>query len=272
MDAYRQFVCQFEEALGAALPVPNLANFPRPPRAVDGAPVVLLFSPHPDDEVITGALPLRLQRELGARVVNIAVTLGSKAERRAGRRRELEKACQLLGWECEIHGWTELTPEAMAGNVQHPQNWQGSVVEIIERWQPRWIFYPHADDAHPTHMAVHLLVAQAVRTAKMAQPAYLVQTEYWRPLARPNLLVECAPDSLALLVAALCCHEGEIARNPYHLTLPAWMADNVRRGAELVGGPGAAAPTFRFGVLYRVEPELPPGWGSLIPAHSLAKN
>jgi hypothetical protein len=108
------------------------------------------------------------------------------------------------------------------------------------------------------------LVEKALKLAKLPKPPYRVQTEYWHPLAQPNLLVECPPDLLALLVAALCCHQGEIARNPYHLTLPAWMADNVRRGAERVSGPGQPAPTFKFGSLYRVEPKLPTGWPPIV--------
>ena len=50
-----------------------------------GAPI-LLFSPHPDDECLTGALPLRFRRESGRLVVNVAVTLGSRPERQAARR------------------------------------------------------------------------------------------------------------------------------------------------------------------------------------------
>lgn len=42
-------------------------------------------------------------------------------------------------------------------------------------------------------------------------------------------------------------------RNPYHLGLPAWMQDNVRRGGELVGGQGEAAPDFAFATLYRMR-------------------
>ena len=42
-------------------------------------------------------------------------------------------------------------------------------------------------------------------------------------------------------------------RNPYHLLVPAWMQDNVRRGGELVGGQGGAAPDFTFCTLYRLR-------------------
>ncbi len=58
---------------------------------------------------------------------------------------------------------------------------------------------------------------------------------------------------MADLVTALSFHVGEVRRNPYHLLLPAWMQDNVRRGGELVGGQGGAAPDFVFATLYRLR-------------------
>ena len=65
-------------------------------------------------------------------------------------------------------------------------------------------------------------------------------------------MVESSIAEVADLVAAIAFHVGEVQRNPYHLTLPAWMQDNVRRGGEIVGGQGGAVPDYRFGTLYRV--------------------
>jgi hypothetical protein len=66
-------------------------------------------------------------------------------------------------------------------------------------------------------------------------------------------MVEVSAADLADLIAALTFHVGEVRRNPYHLTLPAWMVDNVRRGGEVVGGQGGAAPDFTFATLYRLR-------------------
>ncbi len=55
------------------------------------------------------------------------------------------------------------------------------------------------------------------------------------------------------MMTALSFHVGEVQRNPYHLLVPAWMQDNVRRGGELVGGQGGAAPDFVFCTLYRLR-------------------
>jgi hypothetical protein len=77
--------------------------------------------------------------------------------------------------------------------------------------------------------------------------------EFWGQMENPNLLVEIGADELAGLVAALSFHAGEVKRNPYHARLPAWMMDNVRRGAEWVGGQGGAAPDFTFATIYRLR-------------------
>jgi hypothetical protein len=72
-------------------------------------------------------------------------------------------------------------------------------------------------------------------------------------MADPNLMVEISADDLADMMVATTFHVGEVKRNPYHLLLPAWMMDNVRRGSEVAGGQGGAAPEFAFAVLYRLR-------------------
>jgi hypothetical protein len=119
--------------------------------------------------------------------------------------------------------------------------------------RPRVIFIPHAGDGHPTHAGTHLLVMDALRTLPAAFRCYVVETEFWGQMAEPNLLVESSVADVADLVAALACHVGEVQRNPYHARLPAWLMDNVRRGAESVGGQGGAAPDFTFGTIYRLR-------------------
>ena len=68
----------------------------------------------------------------------------------------------------------------------------------------------------------------------------------------PNLLVESSAEDVGDLVAAVSCYAGEVQRNPFHLRLPPWMQDNVRRGGEVVGGQGGPAPAFDFATLYRL--------------------
>lgn len=67
----------------------------------------LIFAPHPDDEAMSGGLALRLMRECGFAVKDVAVTLGSNKARRPGRRAELKECCKRLSWELEICGGGE---------------------------------------------------------------------------------------------------------------------------------------------------------------------
>ena len=240
---------------GAACPLGGLPPA-RPSRVRPHAPKVLLFSPHPDDECIIGGLALRLRRELRWNVLNVAVTQGSKKERQAARWAELQNACDYLGFgliQTREGGLEKINPR---GREQDPAGWSAAVdliAGILAREQPRVIFAPHAQDWNTTHIGTHLLVADALRKMGPAFSCFVIETEFWGAMTAPNLMVECGVRDVADLMAATSFHVGEVQRNPYHLGLPAWFQDNVRRGAELVTGQGGAAPGFTFATLYRLQ-------------------
>lgn len=256
-NPYQAWVRECEAWLirGRGMP---LGKIPAPHRAGSepAAGSALIFSPHPDDECIVGALPLRLAREAGVPVTNIAVTLGSKRERRDGRWRELQDACAFLGWAVQSAAPNGLEQISLKGRAEDPVNWRnavGAIRGILERRQPRVVFLPHAGDWNASHIGTHHLVMEALASMPPAYSCVLVETEFWAAMDTPNMMVESGADDVADLVAATSFHVGEVQRNPYHLTLPAWMQDNVRRGGELVGGQGGAAPDFTFCTLYRVR-------------------
>lgn len=206
----------------------------------------LIFSPHPDDECIVGALPLRLQQETGWRVSNVAVTLGSNAERREARWAELQDACGVLGFGCIRVGQDGLS-DVRADAVQPGQ--VEALAAVLAAHRPALVLAPHALDDNPSHRGVHRLVVEALAAARL--DTVLALTEFWSTQAEPNALVQTNIADTARLIAALERHTGEIERNPYHLRLPAFLADAVRRGGELLLGAGEAPPDFAFATLYR---------------------
>jgi LmbE family N-acetylglucosaminyl deacetylase len=236
---------------GKKLPPPRFKKSAR--KILRNAPRALIFSPHPDDECIIGGLPLRLQREAKWNVVNVAVTLGSKKERKAARRRELKNACEFLGFDLIVAGLEKINLEARKKNRAQWNSAVGTIAEILAEQKPRAIFLPHEADVHPTHVGTHFLVLDTLKKMPRNFNCFVVETEFWGQMENPNLLVEIGARDLADLIAALSFHAGEVKRNPYHARLPAWMMDNLRRGAELVGGRGERSPEFVFGTIYRLQ-------------------
>ena len=257
MSPYDRYVQQLATLVAEArqFPLGVAPDYPRPAPRAD-APVALIFSPHPDDEVIIGGWALRLLRQSRWRVINIAVTHGSNKGRQDERWTELRACCQCIGFDLETtapHGLEGVNAKV---RTQDPDRWRAMVAtirDILAAHQPRAIFYPHQADWNSTHIGTSHLVTDALAALPASFQCAAIETEFWAQMPQPNVLVESAPADVAALVTALTFHVGEVQRNPYHLTLPAWMMDNVRRGGEWVGGQGQAAPEFLFGTLYRLR-------------------
>ena len=257
MNPYDKFVAGCARLVNEAkaLPLGGFPPAPKPKLAPD-APRVLFFAPHPDDETISGALALRLLRESKLNVINVAVTQGSRKERQAGRLAELRGACDYLGFGLQTILPNGLENVTVRTRQNEAQLWSGMVrviTGILASHQPRVILFPHERDWNGTHIGVHYLVMDALRQMPMNFECYTVETEFWGAMDDPDLMAEVSAQDLADLIAATTFHVGEVKRNPYHLSLPAWLMDNVRRGAELVGGQGGAAPDFPFAALYRLR-------------------
>jgi LmbE family N-acetylglucosaminyl deacetylase len=256
-NPYLKFVSEYARLINEGSGY-QLGGFPpatRPSLPKD-SPRVLVFSPHPDDECIVGALPLRLLRELKMNVINVAVTLGSRKDRQMERLRELHNACDYLGFGLIQTDESGLEKISVKNRKQEPAQWKKSVqviAGIIADHKPQVIFAPHEKDWHGSHIGTHFLVADALQTLPEAFCCWVCHTEFWAPMDNPNLMIEASVADLADLVTAISFHAGEVGRNPYHLRLPAWMQDNVRRGGELVGGQGSEPPDFNFATLYRLQ-------------------
>src|SRR5271170_7316331 len=124
MNPYQNFVSSIAQlaAAGKALPLGGLP--PRhPSQPPPDAPVALIFSPHPDDECIIGGLALRLMREAGLRVINIAVTQGNRKERQQPRWQELTNACAWLGFALEKTAPDGLEKINLKTRTDDPQHW-----------------------------------------------------------------------------------------------------------------------------------------------------
>lgn len=258
MNPYESYVHTLADLILDArrAPLGGFPDYPRPAPKPD-APVALIFSPHPDDEVIIGGWALRLLRQAHWRVINVAVTQGSSKARQQPRWEELTRCCRCIGFDLQATKPNGLEGVNARTRANEPAQWREMVqivAGILSARRPRAIFFPHETDWNSTHVGTHHLVADALATLPAGGfRCAAIETEFWGQMPEPNVLVESPPADLAALITALTWHVGEVERNPYHLTLPAWMMDNVRRGGEWIGGQGKAAPDFLFGTMYRLR-------------------
>src|SRR5688572_9853263 len=132
MNPYESFVREFAGIVeknknlplgGLPMPVPGGRASPRASKA-------LIFAPHPDDEVIIGGLPLRLLREQGTNVINVAVTQGSNKMRQAERWKELSACCEYIGFGLVATRENGLEGVNLKAREQKPDDWQRSVARI----------------------------------------------------------------------------------------------------------------------------------------------
>ena len=220
---------------------------------------VALCAPHPDDEALIGALPLRLRLETGAQVTDVAITFGSNLTQRARRLRELESACRVLGFEqCIPQQPLGFDNVSLMNRTEKPKEWADKVSMLARCFGellPDVVFAPHSLDWNKAHIGTHYLAVDALgayleRSGRGPMP--FIETEFWHENSQPNLMVGVSAEVEAILVMATAEHGGEVSRNPYHVRHPARMIENVRLGAEVVGGQGGPAPAFPFAELYRV--------------------
>lgn len=257
MNPYSALVTAYANGLedGRSYPLGGFSAIEHPPLS-GNAPQVLVFSPHPDDECIVGALPLRLRHRSSWKVINVAVTQGSNKARQAERLAELQGACAYLGFDLvqtAPNGFERVHLRSREHDAAHWNSMVVWVARLLESTQPRAIFFPHEHDWNETHVGVHWLVMDALAHVGGRVSTTLVETEYWGPMRTPNVMVEVGEATLTEQITATSFHVGEVRRNPYHLLLPAWMQDNVRRGSELIAGKGSSAQDFKFATLYRLR-------------------
>ena len=163
MNPYLEFVRKIEANIEAAHGL-SVSGQLKPGGSGE---TVLLFSPHPDDECVTGLLPLRLMRETGRQVVNVPVTFGSNPERQAERANELEAACGYLGWSIH-HETKSLDPLRVE-----------DIVRILLQHRPDCIFMPNEADWNVRHLETRAWVIQALEQMDTEFSCLVVETEFW---------------------------------------------------------------------------------------------
>lgn len=207
-----------------------------------GAGVVLHVAPHPDDELVGAGATLMALRDLGLRVVNLAVGLG-RPEQHERRGRELREACSRARFEMRVCD----PPLAISSGDDLAAAEGRLVVELarlLGELHVALVVGPHPHDGHHAHELVGRAIRRALEAADKGAPPWWAWS-LWADLPFPTLIVPFGEDRLQEVLGALRAHAGEMARNDYERLVAARTGANAILGAERVfgfGSPGLREP------------------------------
>lgn len=186
---------------------------------------VLIFAPHPDDDLIGCGGSIAKHVKQGNDVKVIYITSGdagslkhSKEELAKIREEEARKAAKILGVEDLVFLRNQ------DGYVEYNKKNLTDIVNIIREEKPGLVYIPHKNDAHTDHMKTHELVVESIGRASgpwfqecKGEP-WSVDTllcyEVWTPLQEISY-TEDITKFIGLKIKALEQHKSQIQDIPY---------------------------------------------------------
>ena len=173
---------------------------------------VLVFAPHPDDEIFGCGATLVLLREAGARVSIHIVTDGAQGGSAHGSRlceiraRESEAALQCLGLP---HPFFWQMPDR---SLSYGERLVERIRQTVKDENPDLVFLPSPTEVHPDHQALGLAGLEALRRFDGAARA--VFYEISAPLPQPNLLLDISTKE-ECKKRAMECYVSQLSEQPY---------------------------------------------------------
>lgn len=181
---------------------------------------VMVFAPHPDDEILGCGGSLTRHIENGDHATVVYMTSGdagslhiSKEQLGSVREQEAQSSCSLLGI-------TDLVflrnPD---GYLEYDQKNLVAIINLLRNRQPDLVYLPHQRDAHKDHRMTHELVVEARGRAggpwfqecqgNPWQVAMALTYEVWTPLQQFSQVVDITP-YMDKKLAALSLHRSQL--------------------------------------------------------------
>ena len=173
--------------------------------------LVLVVSPHPDDEAIGMGGTIRRRVDEGDRVEVLFLTSGE----RGGHGRPPDETARLR--EAEAAAAAEMLGVAGVEFWREPDSALAATEDVVDRLcravslrRPDVIYTTHPGEQHPDHAAAAAIVARAAASLPdpLAVPA-LLAFEVWTPLAEMDEIVDIS-EQMAIKLAAIRVYRSQV--------------------------------------------------------------
>lgn len=157
---------------------------PRPLPLINGGKI-LVFAPHPDDETLGCGGTLALLRKNGCSVKVVFVTDGGGAGSLpegsvAIRQQEAKAALTAL----DIQEW--LFMDEPDGSFRSHPSFERQTLEIMQQFQPDWLFVPSVLDYHRDHIAIGETLYTLWQQCHTAERLFFY--EIWSPVPATHVV------------------------------------------------------------------------------------
>ncbi len=176
---------------------------------------VMVFAPHPDDDILGCGGTLAQHTKKGAQVTIVYMTSGD-AEKLSGvtgpelariREEEAKKGAAKVG----VSDLVFLRhPD---GKLARSQEIVKEVAALILKYKPEVIYMPHKEDAHKDHQTTFWIVEKAIRevsTVGAHRIPLVLCYEVWTPLQKFTHKIDTS-DFIEIKLAALSEHKSQLA-------------------------------------------------------------
>jgi len=126
---------------------------------------ILVFAPHPDDEVFGMGGTLLLAREAGVSIKIVYVTAGEKGGDAPTRMHEAESACHLLNADFQFLNFVDREVQVTSTSIK-------LFSEVIKEHADSHIYFPSPLEFHPDHRAIAALVWRGAQEAQHKLPMF----------------------------------------------------------------------------------------------------
>ena len=197
---------------------------------------VLVFAPHPDDELIGCGGSIAKHISKGHKVTVVYMTSGeagspnqSKEKLAIIREREAVEAAEFMG----INNLIFLKNKD--GLLKCTQRNILNIIKIIMEEKPQIIYIPHPADRHKDHIATNKIVIQAVKKAAVpcqqnsGRKPWAVKLvlcyEVWAPLLKVSF-IEDITEFVEIKAKAASFHKSQAQNIRYNKTLRKYVNNN----------------------------------------------
>jgi N-acetylglucosamine malate deacetylase 1 len=193
------------------------------------APEILVFAPHPDDDVLGCGGAIAWHAGQGHRVTIVYLTSGEsgsleipKLELGVIREKEAREAAAVLGAaKTMFMGWPD-------GYLEMKPEYLQALTALVREIKPRRAYLPHDAERVRDHAVAHQLAFEAVRRAggpwfqecrgSSVRGPWAVREvfgfEVWTPIQAPSVFLDISA-FMDLKLKALREHKSQLANQPY---------------------------------------------------------